>query len=94
MENFSEIIKINEHELKDEVEPIVNEEFIKAGLNLNSENIISSGQVVELKNDIFEIIEHLIENDPDGLIRKKIVRILDFHVLLKSVNRIYNGFIE
>lgn len=35
-----------------------------------------------------------MENDQDGINRKKIVRILDFNVLVWNVNTIYENFID
>ena len=43
---------------------------------------------------VFEIIEHLVENDTLGLNRKKIVRTLDFNVLVLNINSIYNNFFK
>lgn len=39
---------------------------------------MSKEEIIKLKNMCFEILEHLVENDTDGVIRKKIVRTLTF----------------
>jgi len=40
-----------------------------------------------------KIIECLIENDKQNLMRKLIVRTLDFNILAENMSRIYQNFI-
>lgn len=49
-------------------------------------------EIIYLKNQCFEITEHLIENDTDSIIRKKIVRTLAFKNLLQNMIKVYNEF--
>lgn len=39
---------------------------------------MDQAEIITLKNQCFEITEHLIENDKNSIVRKKIVRTLTF----------------
>lgn len=54
---------------------------------------MSKEEIIFLKNMCFEITEHLVENDTDGVIRKKIVRTLTFKILEENLSKIYNFFL-
>ncbi|KRX06931.1 MIR motif [Pseudocohnilembus persalinus] len=70
------------------------DELFEYGINLKMfyEGYMNQQELINLKNQCFEITEHLIENDKDSIIRKKIVRNLTFKRLYRNLIRIYQVF--
>jgi len=92
LDNFSDILKLNESTITTRSSKIINKQLKDMGWNVENEGYITPDQVLELKDMVFEIIEHLVENDTMGLNRKKIVRTLDFNLLVINLCSIYNNF--
>lgn len=92
LDNFSDILKLNESTITTRSSKIINKQLKDMGWNVENEGYITPDQVLELKDMVFEIIEHLVENDTMGLNKKKIVRTLDFNLLVINLCSIYNNF--
>ena len=92
LDNFSDILKLNESTITTRSSKIINKQLKDMGWNVENEGYITPDQVLELKDMVFEIIEHLVENDTMGLNKIKIVRTLDFNLLVINLCSIYNNF--
>jgi len=89
LENFSDLIKLNENTIVTRQSKIVNKDFKDVGWYIMNEGYLSPDQLLKIKNFCFEITEHLVENDTLGINRKKLVRTLDFDSLVLNMNTIF-----